>query len=69
MLRKICPCSGCGQANMCVSYDTFKFYCNRCLPHFVRNKWDWVRDQPETKAEPTSATEKKSPNKSISKKK
>lgn len=38
-IHKICPCNSCGKTNMCVSHDTFCFYCNRCLPYFNRQKF------------------------------
>lgn len=36
MMQKIMPCQGCGQVLMCISHDKIKFYCNRCLPYYVR---------------------------------
>lgn len=43
VLNKVCPCNSCGKVNRCISHDTFNFYCNRCLPYFIRGQF---YDQP-----------------------
>ena len=52
MMRKICPCNSCAQTQQCVSHDNMRFYCNRCLPNYVRQQWYWMEntnsEQPKT---------------------
>ena len=43
-MDKVCPCNSCGQTARCVSHDTFRFYCNRCLPYFIRQNLYWIEE-------------------------
>ena len=45
-MRKVCPCNGCRQTQMCVSHDNLNFYCNRCLPYYTRQNAYWVDELP-----------------------
>lgn len=57
MLRKVCPCLGCGINTMCVSHDSLHFYCNRCLPYFIRGHF-YENQEPEEKKVETSSEPK-----------
>lgn len=71
-MQKICPCNSCGQTAMCVSHDNQRFYCNRCLPHFARQKMYWKQEQPPKQevlsAKESTTSSKKTSSKSKAKK-
>lgn len=50
-MHKICPCQSCGRTATCVSHDTLRFYCNRCLPMFTRQNFYWMDKEPQQKEE------------------